>query len=87
MGYDTNLCKTWKTERGVIMWNYDSWLSKQADAYWEPCEPELDRDGEYTKCIECLDKCEQYYEIFGKPMPELNEDIAEFFWKTCERFK
>ena len=45
---------------------YDTWLSKQADAYWEPCEPEKDREGEYTKCIECFDKCDLYYEIFGE---------------------
>lgn len=46
---------------------YDSWLSKQADAYWEPCEPERDRDGEYTKCINCFDnaECELWQEITG----------------------
>lgn len=53
-------------ERKKYMTSYDSWLSKQADAYWEPCEPEMDRYGEYTKCIECFEKCEQYYEIFGE---------------------
>lgn len=45
---------------------YDSWLLKQADEYMRGCEPEMDRDGEYTKCIECFDKCDQYYEIFGE---------------------
>ena len=35
------------------MSSYDSWLSKQADAYWEPCEPERDRDGEYTTGENC----------------------------------
>ena len=34
---------------------YDSWLLKQADEYMRGCEPEMDRDGEYTKCIECFD--------------------------------
>lgn len=48
-----------------MAWDYDSWLSKQADAYWEPCEPELDRDGEYTKCLncDCKDECEAYQEV------------------------
>ena len=45
---------------------YDSWLLRQADEYMRGCEPEIDRDGEYTKCINCLDKCEQYYELFGE---------------------
>ena len=42
---------------------YDSWLLRQADYYTNPCEPELDRDGEYTKCINCFEKCEQWQEI------------------------
>lgn len=45
---------------------YDSWLLRQADEYMRGCEPEIDRDGEYTKCINCLDKCEQYYELLGE---------------------
>ena len=45
---------------------YDSWLLRQADEYMSGCEPEMDRDGEYTKCANCFDKCEQYYEIFGE---------------------
>ena len=45
---------------------YDQWLLRQADEYMSDCEPEEDRDGEYTKCIECSEKCEAYYEIFGK---------------------
>ena len=44
---------------------YDSWLSRQADAYWEPCEPEKDRDGEYTKCENCFEHCDAYKEIRG----------------------
>lgn len=50
------------------MSDYDSWLMQQADRYYEPCEPEKDRDGEYTKCIECFDKheCEYYKELFGE---------------------
>ena len=39
---------------------YDSWLLRQADYYTSPCEPETDKDGEYSKCYACLDKCEQY---------------------------
>lgn len=53
--------------------NYDSYLSRLADEYWTPCEPETDRDGEYTKCHECFDKCEQYYEIFGEDNDTRNE--------------
>lgn len=47
------------------MSNYDAWLLKQADAYYEPCEPELDRDGEYTKCINCFEQCDEWKEISG----------------------
>ena len=43
---------------------YDSWLLKQADEYMSDCEPEMDRDGEYTKCANCFDKCDLYYEHF-----------------------
>ena len=44
---------------------YDSWLLRQADYYTNSCEPELDRDGEYTKCIECFEKdeCEAWKEL------------------------
>lgn len=45
---------------------YDNWLLRQADEYMSGCEPETDRDGEYTKCINCLDKCEQYYDLLGE---------------------
>lgn len=46
-------------------WDYDSWLLRQADEYWEPCEPTLDRDGEYTKCLNCdyKDECEAWKEL------------------------
>ena len=45
---------------------YDSWLLRQADEYMSDCEPELDRDGEYTKCINCLDKCDAWLEMQGE---------------------
>lgn len=24
-----------------MSWDYDGWLLRQADKYWEPCEPEI----------------------------------------------
>lgn len=51
---------------------YDSWLLRQADEYMRDCEPEMDKDGEYTKCANCLDKCELYYEYF-----EVENDTRE----------
>ena len=39
---------------------YDSWLLRQADEYMSDCEPELDRNGEYTKCENCFEQCEYY---------------------------
>ena len=45
--------------------SYDSYLSRLADEYWTPCEPETDKDGEYTKCENCLEQCEAYKEIRG----------------------
>lgn len=46
------------------MTGYDDWLLRQADKYMSGCEPETDKDGEYTKCINCFNKCKQYYELF-----------------------
>lgn len=45
--------------------NYDSWLLNQAEYYTAPCEPELDKNGEYSKCENCSEKeeCELYAEI------------------------
>lgn len=51
---------------GHMVKGYDSWLLRQADAYWESCEPELDRNGEYTKCINCFEQCDAYKEIIGE---------------------
>ena len=47
--------------------SYDSWLLAQADYYMSPCEPEVDRDGEYTKCINCDERfeCESWLELEG----------------------
>lgn len=42
---------------------YDTWLLNQADYYTAPCEPEKDAEGEFTKCIECLDKCDVWLEM------------------------
>ena len=68
------------------MTDYDSWLLRQADEYMRDCEPETDRDGEYTKCINCFDKCNAYYEIFPKE-PELDEDWKPFIDATNARLK
>lgn len=38
-------------------------------------------------CIKCPVKNCMYYEKHNKRERILNEDIAEFFWATCERFK
>lgn len=46
--------------------SYDSWLLNQADYYTTPCEPEKDKDGEYTKCINCFDKCDAWLELCGE---------------------
>lgn len=48
-----------------MAWDYDGWLLRQADYYCTPCEPELDRDGEYTKCLNCFEKdeCELWKEL------------------------
>ena len=48
------------------MWNYDSWLLEQAEKYMSPCEPELDRDGDY-RCVNCDSRfeCEAWKEING----------------------
>lgn len=57
------------------MMEYDSWLLRQADKYMCGCEPEIDRDGEFSKCINCFDKCDHYYEIFGENKEfEVEED-------------
>lgn len=48
------------------MTGYDDWLLRQADKYMSGCEPEKDKDGEYTKCINCFNKCEQYCELFDE---------------------
>ena len=45
--------------------NYDTWLLRQADEYMQDCEPEMDRDGEYTKCENCFEQCDAYKEIRG----------------------
>lgn len=50
------------------MSDFDTWFNRQAEEYWKPCEPELDRDGEY-KCWNCDDRndCDAW--------KELNDDI------------
>lgn len=49
------------------MSRYDEWLQRQADEYYSGCEPELDRDDEYTKCLNCdsKDECELYQELIN----------------------
>lgn len=55
--------------------DYDTWLLRQADEYTSPCEPEIDRDGEYTKCLECSERfeCEAWRELTGETY-EYKED-------------
>lgn len=45
------------------MYDYDNWLLSQADEYTSPCKPETDKNGEYTQCQECFDKCELWNEL------------------------
>ncbi len=45
---------------------YDNWLSSQTDRFYIPCEPEPDQDGEFTKCLNCENQCEDFLKIIGK---------------------
>lgn len=45
---------------------YDNWLSAQTDRFYVSCEPEPDKDGEFTKCLNCESICDDFLEIIGK---------------------
>lgn len=53
--------KMWK--RGLIMSDWNSYLSRCVEQYYGECRPEYDGDGDPVNCMECDNKdCEFWHE-------------------------
>lgn len=55
-----------KQKKEGVKMTYDNWLSAQTDRFYVSCEPEPDKDGEFTKCLNCESICDDFLEIIGK---------------------
>lgn len=60
------------------MTDYDTYLMKQAERYYQECEPKPDADGDPINCIECNNnECEHYADYHETFDPALQAEMDE----------